>query len=244
MKQLLLAAVIGIISATTADAQNYRNSRYYNPSTDRLDYSQGRHDNYHRGHGYDYSNFKRTYFGFRIGPAFTTVSSDDARLDGGSMKTGLNVGFAAGAAVSNQIPLFIESGLYYIEKGGKGDGGNLGGKFTYNLDYLEVPLVFKYSHPLTEHARIEPYVGGYFAVGIGGKIKNYGEREAYSSFSSNEYDDGSFKRFDAGLKMGVGLSYDMFYMDVAYDLGLRNICHDTFDDSKNGALLLNFGLNF
>ena len=31
---------------------------------------------------------------------------------------------------------------------------------------------------------------------------------------------------------------------VAYDLGLSNICHDTFNSSRNGCLLLSCGVNF
>ena len=41
-----------------------------------------------------------------------------------------------------------------------------------------------------------------------------------------------------------GIGYDMFYADLTYDIGLANICHDSFDKSHNGALLLNFGVNF
>ena len=41
-----------------------------------------------------------------------------------------------------------------------------------------------------------------------------------------------------------GIGYDMFYADLTYDIGLANICHDSFDKSRNGALQLNFGVNF
>ena len=32
--------------------------------------------------------------------------------------------------------------------------------------------------------------------------------------------------------------------DLTYDLGLANICHDTFDKARNRAVMLNFGVNF
>lgn len=44
--------------------------------------------------------------------------------------------------------------------------------------------------------------------------------------------------------LGCGIGYDMFYADLTYDIGLANICHDTFDTSHNGALMLNVGVNF
>ena len=221
MKKIILGALAALLSTTTVFAQHYRESRFYNQNTNRLDYSDSR------------------YFGFRVGLAFTTVNSDDALLDGGSTKTGLNIGVAAGFPVTYSAPLFIETGLYYTEKGG--NGSTTGKKFKYNLDYLEVPIVFKYKYNVDNHFAVEPFLGGYLALGVGGKIKNFGDRKAYSSFGDEDY---TFQRFDGGLKLGVGASYDLFYAELAYDLGLSNICHDDFDASHNRALFLNVGVNF
>lgn len=247
-----MAAFATLLLATPASAQNYKNSRYYNPNTGQMDYSRGpvresrppiRHGNTY----YDYGQ-NNTYIGLRVGPSFSHVSSDDPILDGSSWKTGLNVGVAVGTKIAYTSPLYLETGLYYTEKGGEGNGGYNGAKFTYDLNYLEIPLLFKYKAPVTNDFSIEPYFGGYFAVGVGGKIKDYDHREAYNSFSSNRYDNGTFQRCDGGLKFGVGASYRLnrdaeLYMEVGYDLGLSNVCHDTFDKSKNGALQLNFGIN-
>ena len=83
------------------------------------------------------------YYGLRLGAAFATVSSDDKYLDGGSIKTGLNLGAMVGFQLGYRSPVFLETGLSYVEKGG--EGRYEGSKFTYNLDYLEVPLVMKYA---------------------------------------------------------------------------------------------------
>lgn len=181
-----------------------------------------------------------TYFGFRVGPAFTTVNSDNPFLDGGSVKTGLNVGVAAGIALTDRAPLFLESGIYYVEKGGKNK--RLGYDFTYNLGYIEVPFVLKYAYNIDRNLSIQPFFGGYFAGGVAGKIKDFDNREAYSSFDDDM--DGAFKRFDAGLRMGVGVGFDLFYADLTYDLGLSNIGNDAFDDAHNSAVMLTFGVNF
>ena len=78
---------------------------------------------------YGYSNYSRpsyrhnpvnSYVGFRVGGAFSTVSSDDKYLDGGTMRTGLNVGVVAGFQVAPHAPIYFETGLSFIEKGGKG----------------------------------------------------------------------------------------------------------------------------
>lgn len=110
---------------------------------------------------------------------------------------------------------------------------------TYDLNYLQIPAVLKYKYDVDDHFSIQPQFGGYFAVGVGGKIKNFAEREAQSSFRSD-----NFRRLDGGLRIGCGIGYDMFYADLTYDIGLVNICHDTFDKARNRAVLLSFGVNF
>jgi len=238
MKRIITLAFAALIAVTTLCAQPSRRGAYdrrgYNPS--RPSHPSSRfHPSYYLGEG-----LIKPYFGLRVGPTFSNVSSDDPYLDGSGLQTGVNVGCAVGFPVSPFIPLYFESGLYYTEKGGTGK--STGNKFTYKLDYLELPFVFKYDAYIGDRFSIQPFVGGYAALGVGGKIKDFGSRQAYSSFSSDSPE--SFRRGDAGLKFGCGFSYSMLYFDVNYDLGLTNISHDGFDTSHNRALTLNFGLTF
>ncbi len=226
MKRLAFIMTALLLALMPASAQHYRDSRYYNKHTGRLDY------------GYNHHSYGVPYYGLRIGPSFSYVNSDDERLDGGNWQTGLNVGVVAGIPLTDTAPLYLETGLSYIEKGGKKDLAN-GKKMTYDLNYLEIPAVIKYKYEVDDHFSFQPFLGGYFAAGVGGKIKNFAEREAESSFDSH-----NFRRLDGGLRLGCGISYDMFYADLTYDIGLANICHDTFDRSRNGAVMLNFGVNF
>ncbi len=131
MKKITFLLMVLLLIAMPSSAQHYTQSRYYNKQTGHLDY--GRHDN----------DFPDSYFGFRIGPSFSYVNSDDSRLDGGNWQTGLNVGVVAGVALSNAQPLYLEGGLFYTEKGGKKNLAN-GKKMTYDLNYIEIPLVLKY----------------------------------------------------------------------------------------------------
>ena len=225
MKRIAFFLMALLLIAVPSSAQNYKNSRYYDKRTGHLNYNHFRKGN-------------DTYFGFRIGPSFSYVNSDDTRLDGGDWQTGLNVGVVAGIPLSNYQPIYLEAGLSYVEKGGKKDL-NTGKKMTYDLNYIEIPVVFKYKYNINPQFSIQPFLGGYFAAGVGGKINNFEERDAEDSFSKH-----NFQRLDGGLRIGCGMQYDMFYADLTYDIGLANICHDTFDKSRNGALLLNFGVNF
>ena len=230
-------ALLGLVTVMPDSAQSYRNSRYYNRNTGRLDYSHRNHRGYSRVGDYGAVPF---YVGFRVGPTFSSVISDNDFLDGSSTKTGLNVGMAAGFGVSSYIPLFFESGLYYTEKGGKTNYD-----LKYSLNYLEMPFVIKYIHNFDYNFSIQPFFGGYLAAGVGGKVKDCGY-DSQKGYYYNAFGDASyqFKRFDGGLRMGVGVQYDLLYADLTYDLGLSNISRDDFNEAKNSALMLNIGINF
>lgn len=227
MRKIFIMAIFALVFVANAMAQGYPGHR---PGQ----YGEGY---YRSGMRYDRFGIDGLYLGLRIGPSFTTVDSDDKALDGGSSQTGLNVGFMAGLQLSPKAPVYLESGLMYVEKGGKNvyDGK----KITYGLHYLEIPIVVKYAISIDDHFSIQPLLGGYLAFGVGGKAKNFVDREAASSFSKR-----FFKRFDGGLRLGCGVSYDLFYADLTYDIGLANICHDEFETSHNRCLALNFGVNF
>ena len=229
MRRFLIITVTALLLSVTAQAQSYQQSKYYNPQTHKLDYGyNGRNSGLGTGD---------MYYGLRLGPSFSTVNSDDKALDGGNSQTGLNLGAVVGIPLSDVTPLYAELGLFYNEKGGKSTYE--GKKMTYDLNYLEAPFVVKYIYDVDGDFSVQPFVGGYLAMGISGKVKNYGDREASGSFSKRY-----FQRFDGGLRLGCGVAYDLFYADISYDIGLANICHDEFDTSHNGCLSINFGVNF
>ena len=166
-----------------------------------------------------------TYFGFRFGLSASHINSDAPDLNGSTSKTGLNVGAVVGVQLAPQAPLFFETGLEYSEKGGKGKLG--GDKFSIGLNYLEVPLTLKYSAYVAPATAVEPFVGGYLSC---------------SSF--DDHYGANFKRFDGGIRVGCGVAYEMLYAELGYDFGLTNIGDNAFDDTHNGALFLNIGVNF
>lgn len=177
------------------------------------------------------------YYGLRVGLGLTSINSDDDNLDGSDIQTGLNLGALVGFQLSPKAPVYFESGLYYTEKGGKGK--IKGTKFTYDLNYLQVPLILKYKYEVDSEFSIQPFAGGYLAYGISGRYKDYKARITHSSFS-----DDAFRRFDGGLRFGIGFEYNTIYCELGYDLGLANICHDDFDKSTNNAFAINLGVNF
>ena len=221
MKRLMMIAMS--LALTMPALAQYGRPHYYNRPVRPAYYSP--------------RNTTEIYYGLRLGAGFSTVNSDDKYLDGGSMKTGLNVGAVAGFQLGYRSPVYFETGLYYIEKGG--EGRYEGTKFTYGLDYLEMPLLMKYKIDIDGNFSVQPFAGGFLSVGVGGKIKDFGHRQAYSSFDKEGFD-----RFDGGIRLGCGVQYDFLYAELAYDFGLANISHDYFDTSRTGSLTATIGVNF
>jgi hypothetical protein len=234
MKKMVLLAAMLMMLVSTASAQFYPDGRPIPPQKRGAYQRSGLHSTYSRHYSHD------TYCGFRAGMGLATVNSDVPYLDGNKAKTGLNVGFVTGTQVVHGTPLFLETGLYYTEKGGKSD--NEAGKFTYNLNYLELPILLKYKIYTDSDLSIEPFLGGYLSCGVGGKIKDFDQHTSYNSFGS-QYDD-NFRRFDGGVKLGCGVSFDIFYLGASYDIGLTNVGKDSFHDTHTGCFNLDFGINF
>ena len=227
MKRMIMISMLAVLTAVPSVAQYVRRP-YSRPVTP-----------YRTSYYADVPRHRSAidgYFGLRVGLGVATVNADDRYLDGDSPKAGLNIGFVAGLQLAPATPLYLETGLSYIEKGGTGHVN--GDKFTYSLNYLEVPFVLKYQLCVDDMFSVQPFLGGYVAAGIDGRIKDFGNRHAYSSF-----DDDGFKRFDAGIKLGCGLQYNFLYAEVGYDFGLSNISRDYFDTSRTGSLFATIGVN-
>ena len=150
------------------------------------------------------------------------------------LRLGLNLGAHYGIQLSRMSPVWLEVGLAYSEKGGIGHID--GERVKYRLSYLEMPLVIKYSIEVDDF-HVQPLLGGYLAVGITGKTKDYRTRDSYSSFDT-------FRRFDGGLRIGCGAEYQMIYLELGCDFGLANTNKDDFDTAHNRCLYISAGVNF
>ena len=174
------------------------------------------------------------YYGLRLGINFAGIGGDLVDYD---MKTGMNLGGVVGLRLSDTTPVFLESGLYYTERGAKKDKAKIG------LTYFEVPLLIKYGIQANDDIALLPYIGPYFSYGIAGKYKipaGNGE-EAYNRSSYK-----TFKHFDMGFKVGCGAEFNKLYAELGYQFGVANIAKENPADldAKGHALYLNIGVNF
>jgi len=183
------------------------------------------------------------YYGLRLGLNIASLSSDLSNFDTDS-RSGLAFGAVYGLQLANNTPLWLEFGAMYSEKGGESadfirDPKNSQSmqKTTMRLSYLEVPVVVKYAFDVADDFYVQPFLGGYLAMGIGGKTKYYNDRTSDSSFDN-------FKRFDGGLRVGCGAEYQMVYAELGFDFGLANISDDDFNSTHTRNFFINVGVNF
>lgn len=170
------------------------------------------------------------YYGIRLGINFAGIGGDFN--DDLGTKVGMNLGGVIGLRLSQSTPVFLESGIYYTERGAKD------GKDKASLTYLELPVLIKYGIQAGSDFVVLPYIGPYFSYGIAGKTKI---KEANINESSYEF----FKHGDMGFKLGCGAEYNNLYAELGYQFGVANILDDDSDnEARNHAFYINVGVNF
>lgn len=182
---------------------------------------------------YNHQDTER-YYGLRLGLNVSSLSSDIVDLDLDS-RTGLALGAVYGMQLSNSTPIWLELGAYYSEKGGQSD--RMGETVKCRLSYLEVPIVVKYSFDVLDDLYVQPFLGGYLALGVGGQTKEYVSRQSYSSYNQ-------VNRPDGGLRVGCGMEYQMLYAEIGFDFGLANISKSDFESVHTRNFFLTAGVNF
>lgn len=177
------------------------------------------------------------YYGMRLGLNVSNLTGDTEGFSGA--KAGLNLAGVIGIRVSESTPIFLESGIYFTQKGCSKEKNNY-----VNLSYLEIPILLKYGIQVSDDIAVLPFVGPTFSYGIGGKMKGGDGTEKESSFGSGKYNRG-----DVGIKIGCGAEYNKLYLEAGYQFGIANIAD--WKDLKNndasvhnGALFINLGVNF
>jgi hypothetical protein len=176
------------------------------------------------------------YYGARFGLALGSLSGDTEILgmDYNGMKSGFTLAGVIGLRLSQVSPVFLESGIYYTQRGGKD------GKYKAELNCLEFPVLIKYGIKASEDVAVLPFIGPYFAYGIAGQTE-------YQTPTGKEK-EGSYKHFlnhnDMGFKLGCGFEYNMLYAEVAYQFGVANIADTDNMTTHANQLSINIGVNF
>lgn len=204
---------------------------------------------------------ENVYYGIRIGLTVANLSGESTTWKGMEYnsdlgaKAGMTLAGVIGLRLSSTTPVFLESGLYYTERGGKSGG------IDANYNCLEVPLLIKYGIKATDDIAVLPFVGPYFAYGISGKTsqpdytdvpnaaglyEKTGDRSKVGTFDEDDALTGGLNRFNMGFKIGCGAEYNHLYLEVGYQLGVTNIGKTNRVDlsTRSNAFFANFGVNF
>jgi len=179
--------------------------------------------------GYFEANEASIYYGVRMGVGSNWLCG----VGNSSSQIGMNLGGVLGMRVVRSEAVFLESGLYYTQRGGKGDGGKV------HLNYLELPVLIKGGFAVSDEVILLPFIGPYFAYGISGQT-NWTDEEG-REVKTSSYDN--FKRFDMGFKLGCGVEYSLFYLELGFQFGVQDISKYE-QTARNRSLFANFGINF
>jgi len=166
------------------------------------------------------------YYGARMGLALGSLTGD---AEASGWKAGFTLAGIIGLRLSETAPVFLESGLYFTQRGGKD------GSYTVDVNCLEIPILVKYGIKATDNIALLPFAGPYFAYGIGGQMKT-------DAGKTSSYD--LLNRRDMGVKLGCGVEYNLLYAEIAYQFGLVNIADNDNLSIHANQVSVNFGVNF
>ncbi len=182
--------------------------------------------------------------GVRAGLNFANMSEEGVSPDS---RLGLHAGVVFDIPVAENF--FVQPGLFLSQKGAKMTEKVDGVKVEANLTplYLEVPVLASYRIPLSEKVKLHLNAGPYLAYGISGKTKAEAAAGGYKESAEVDLfgDEGSAKRFDAGVQIGAGLGFlNNYYAGIAYEWGVTNISQTTSGKTKNRNFMISLGYNF
>lgn len=182
--------------------------------------------------------------GIKGGVNMSNFYGDD--ITNNNVKIGFHIGLAADYDFAYNSA--IQTGLFFTTKGVKYSSsvGEASGDVTINPMYLQLPVHYAYKIDVTPGTRVVLHAGPYAAYGVGGKSKLSGSVGEVGAETESDIfgDDGFFKRFDAGLGLGVGAEFGPLLLDLGWDMGLINIEDSNDGDVKNQNAYLSVGYKF
>lgn len=221
-RNLVLIVLIALsVSSVFAQFSSVKNNKIGFSSSNEIESSYGR---IYAG----YNKWSLKYSDFDVSEDFKGVD--------------LGVLFAKNIAKCN-LPLYLEYGLeaswnkfsaydYYVEETAK-----------YNFMSLSVPVNIAYKLYISDtDIAISPYIGLNAKYHVLGKVKWDGETEDF-------FEDGEdVNRFQLGLNMGLGISFNRIYLGYRYQSDIMPFIEVSDDDFnykvKTHSNMITIGYNF
>jgi hypothetical protein len=182
-------------------------------------------------------------------------------------KDGFKMGITVDAAFSKYFS--IQPELFLAQRGTKadltlydGNGNVITGYKTQHvetLNYLQLPVNFVFSLPVSENGKIFVFTGAYLAMGMDGRWKDQSDYPKFSAQNSVigfgnhsdvwdvkldpdgeifldddgnmvwELTSGEYKKFDVGMNFGFGYDYANLVFKVQWNWGFRNMLNCPYE---------------
>ncbi|MFI3286731.1 MAG: porin family protein [Rikenellaceae bacterium] len=169
------------------------------------------------------------WWGVRGGVNFSKLSSEYYSTE---YLTGFSIGGVYCYPISKSIPIYIESGIYFQQRGARDNGfltesGETSRLLTHEI---EVPLLLGCHVSLARPWAIQAAVGFYYSVALNGSFKIGNNKfDPYDKELLQTLRDAAPKeqqllhRSDFGLRVGVSASYYRYLFGLTFDGGLLNL---------------------
>ena len=184
---------------------------------------------------------RKVGFSVMAGPAFAKFGGADVgEVD--KTRVGLAVGLSAVVPVSPNFA--VQPELWFVQKGGKAEGG--GAEASVKLSYIQLPVLAKFRIPATGTRQISPhaYAGGALGFKVGCRLSVSGGGSTISG-DCDEDPDSDVKGTDMSLVFGAGVDIGRAMVGIRYDLGLTKLDGSPEqNDIKNRTLYLLAGFLF
>lgn len=182
-------------------------------------------------------------FGIKGGLNLSSLS-DDGSVDN-KTKAGFNAGVFLNAPLSENFS--IQPEVLYNDLGSKttykisGEDNNL--KYSTNLGYISVPVMFQYNATPEFYLEAGPEFS--FLVNANSKLKSGSNSDTY------DLDTDDFNTFNFGLGIGAGYWITpQFGINARYNAGFTKIGNDdtlvgsSFGDAKNNNFMIGLAYKF
>ncbi len=163
--------------------------------------------------------------GLEAGANFSNFVGSDVTVND---VTGSRLGFVGGGFVSLNFgnSFAIRPEILYEQKGGKDTSNN-----TYQLDYVEIPVLLKFSLG-TPGINPSILLGPSFSFNMVAQVANSGSTSAITDSNGS----------DIGVIGGVEIDIDKFLVSGRYELGFNDVAQNTH--IQNGTITLLVGYAF
>lgn len=168
-----------------------------------------------------------TGWGVEVGLSSAKLSIKDD--DDAKSLSGFTAGITYDFPIASVPNFSIMPGLFYVPKGLSYSDDDY--KVKFRAHYLELQVAAKYAYPLpvlNNDLKVFALAGPYFAYGIADGVSVSSDEDDYEVKSLFDV----YKRFDAGLVLGLGVEYKQYSLTFRYGLGLMNI-NDANKQRKN-----------